>query len=121
MKKLGGRILAVADVFDAITSKRHYRDKMPIAEAISIIEKGAGFHFDPNIVTHFLTIPCDKMVDVFLTEYNLTLKEEHRLVLSSYTMQNLYDMLTKEENLNENQKYFVELFNTYYTNKSMGN
>ena len=34
---LGGRILAVADVFDAITSKRHYRDKMPIEKVIDII------------------------------------------------------------------------------------
>lgn len=118
---LGGRILAVADVFDAITSKRHYRDKMPIAEAIGIIDKGAGAHFDPNIVNYFLSIPCDKMVDVFLTEYNSLLKEEHRQILDSYTMKNLYDMLTKEEPLEDNQNYFIELFNLYYTNKSMGN
>lgn len=118
---LGGRILAVADVFDAITSKRHYRDKMPIAEAVGIIIKSAGSHFDPSIVEKFLSIPCDKMVDVFLTEYNSTLKEEHRQILDSYTMQNLYDMLTCEDELNEGQKYFIELFNLYYTNKSMGN
>lgn len=118
---LGGRILAVADVFDAITSKRHYRDKMPIVEAIGIIDKGAGAHFDPNIVNYFLSIPCDKMVDVFLTEYNSLLKEEHRQILDSYTMKNLYDMLTYNEELTENQKYFIELFNLYYTNKSTGN
>jgi HD-GYP domain-containing protein (c-di-GMP phosphodiesterase class II) len=34
---LGGRILAVADVFDAITSKRHYRDKMPIKNVLNIL------------------------------------------------------------------------------------
>ncbi len=118
---LGGRILSVADVFDAITSKRHYRDKMPIVEAIGIIEKGAGAHFDPNIVRYFLSIPCDKMVDVFLTEYNSLLREEHRQILDSYTMQNLYDMLTCGDELDESQKYFIELFNLYYTNKSMGN
>lgn len=117
---LGGRILAVADVFDAITSKRHYRDKMPIIDAINIIITGAGAHFDPNIVEHFLSIPCDKMVDVFLTEYEALLQEEHRQTLDSYTMKNLYDMLSVEENLDEKQKEFIQLFNLYYTNKSMG-
>ena len=94
---------------------------MPIVEAIGIIEKGAGAHFDPNIVRYFLSIPCDKMVDVFLTEYNSLLREEHRQILDSYTMQNLYDMLTCGDELDESQKYFIELFNLYYTNKSMGN
>lgn len=36
----GGRILAVADVFDAITSRRHYRDKMPIQNVIDILLSG---------------------------------------------------------------------------------
>lgn len=117
---LGGRILAVADVFDAITSKRHYRDKMPIVEAIGIIINGAGSHFDPEIVNYFMAIPCDRMVDVFLTEYNLFLKQEHREHLGAYTMKNLYDMLTSEDALNEDQTAFIELFNLYYTNKSMG-
>ena len=117
---MGGRILAVADVFDAITSKRHYRDKMPIVEAIGIIINGAGSHFDPEIVNYFVAIPCDRMVDVFLTEYNLFLKQEHREHLGAYTMKNLYDMLTSEDALNEDQTAFIELFNLYYTNKSMG-
>lgn len=118
---LGGRILAVADVFDAITSKRHYRDKMPIKDAIAIIEKGAGAHFDPKIVEAFLSIPCDKMVDVFLTEYDSTLQEYDRNIMDEYTMKNLYTMLCSDEPLNDEQTHFIELFNTYYTNKSMGN
>lgn len=42
---LGGRILAVADVFDAITSKRHYRDKMPIKNVLNIISEACRFSF----------------------------------------------------------------------------
>jgi len=48
------RILAVADVFDAITSKRHYRDAMPITQAIEEIKKGNGNHFFPDCVEAFL-------------------------------------------------------------------
>lgn len=117
---LGGRILAVADVFDAITSKRHYRDKMPIIEAMNIIKNGAGSHFDPKIVKAFFQIPCDKMVDVFLTEYNSSLTDEHREIFHQYTMKNLYDTLSTTDAINEHQRYFVDLFNVYYTNKSTG-
>lgn len=47
------RVMAVADVFDAITSKRHYRDAMPIGQALSIIREGTGTHFDPACVGAF--------------------------------------------------------------------
>ncbi len=47
------RLMAVADVFDAITSKRHYRDAMPIEQALEIVRKGSGAHFDPVCVEAF--------------------------------------------------------------------
>ena len=46
--------MAVADVFDALISKRCYKDAIDIEEAFNIIEKGAGSQFDPNIVEAFL-------------------------------------------------------------------
>jgi response regulator RpfG family c-di-GMP phosphodiesterase len=50
---LGARILAVADVFEAITSKRHYRGPMPMREAFKVLESGKNQHFDPVIVDAF--------------------------------------------------------------------
>jgi HD-GYP domain-containing protein (c-di-GMP phosphodiesterase class II) len=50
---LGARILAVADVFEAVTSKRHYRDPMPIDEALSLLDKDRGKHFDSTCVDAF--------------------------------------------------------------------
>jgi HD-GYP domain-containing protein (c-di-GMP phosphodiesterase class II) len=50
---LVARILAVADVFDAITSKRHYRDAMRIDQALDVIRRGEGSHFDPACVAAF--------------------------------------------------------------------
>jgi HD-GYP domain-containing protein (c-di-GMP phosphodiesterase class II) len=52
---LGARILAVADVFEAITAKRHYRNPMPVEEAIRILLTERGRHFDARIVDAFLT------------------------------------------------------------------
>ena len=53
---LSARIMAIADVFDALISKRCYKEAMPIDEAIDIIIKDAGTHFDPYIVEVFKTI-----------------------------------------------------------------
>lgn len=115
---LGGRILAVADVFDAITSVRHYRDKMPIAKAIGILIEGKNAHFDANIVDAFLNIPCDKIIDIFLTEFNGNLDSEDRKILQQYSMIQLYDMLNVE-NQTIDEIEFINLFQCYYTNKSV--
>ncbi len=47
---LVGRLMAVADVYDALTSKRVYKDAMSHEEAMEILKSGIGQHFDPDIV-----------------------------------------------------------------------
>lgn len=105
----GGRILAVSDVFDAITSKRHYRDKMPIANVIKILINDSGSHFDKNIVDVFLSISLDKVIDVFLTETHLSFKDEDREFLKQYNLLDVYNFIN--DNSNEN---VITLFNYYY-------
>lgn len=51
---LFGRIVAIADVYDALCSKRVYKDEMPEEQVIGIIQKDAGTHFDPQLVDVFL-------------------------------------------------------------------
>lgn len=51
---LCARIMAVADVFDAVSAKRCYRDAMPLEACYEIIEKGRGTDFDPDIVDAFM-------------------------------------------------------------------
>jgi response regulator RpfG family c-di-GMP phosphodiesterase len=53
---LCARIMAVADVFDALVSKRVYKDKMPVEEAFDILQRDSGTHFDPEIVEVFMAI-----------------------------------------------------------------
>ena len=50
---LSARIMAVADVFDALVSKRSYKDPFPFEKAMDIIREGAGNHFDPYIAAAF--------------------------------------------------------------------
>jgi putative two-component system response regulator len=58
---LEARIMALADVFDALVSKRCYKEKMSFDSAFDIIKDSLGSHFDSNLGTHF--IACrDKLV-----------------------------------------------------------
>ncbi|MFS1438136.1 two-component system response regulator [Shewanella sp. 10N.286.48.A6] len=51
---LYGRIVAVADVFDALTSKRPYKEAWPVEKALELLKKEAGTHFDPQLVPLFV-------------------------------------------------------------------
>jgi HD-GYP domain-containing protein (c-di-GMP phosphodiesterase class II) len=51
---LGSRIIAVADVFEAITSKRHYREPMSIEKAFNLLKERCGAHFDHKVVEAFM-------------------------------------------------------------------
>jgi putative two-component system response regulator len=52
---LAGRIVAVADVFDALTSKRPYKETFPVEVALDIMKKERWQHFDPDVLDIFLT------------------------------------------------------------------
>ncbi|RIW35030.1 HD domain-containing protein [Bacillus salacetis] len=51
-----GRMIAVADAYDAMTSDRPYRKGMSITKALSILESGKGTQWDPEYVAHFVSI-----------------------------------------------------------------
>ncbi|OOZ12802.1 hypothetical protein BOW35_12510 [Solemya velum gill symbiont] len=48
--------MALADVYDALVSKRPYKEPLPHSEAVEIITDCSGTYFDPNIVEVFLEI-----------------------------------------------------------------
>ena len=53
---LAGRIVAVADVFDALTHERPYKEPMPVEAAVAEIRSLTGRHFDPQVVEAFLSL-----------------------------------------------------------------
>jgi HD-GYP domain-containing protein (c-di-GMP phosphodiesterase class II) len=50
---LAARVFAVADVFDALTSRRPYKEPMSVEEAMAILEHGRRSHFDPHVLDLF--------------------------------------------------------------------
>lgn len=56
---LSARIFAVADVFDALSSTRPYKDPMPFGQVMEILKKDTGAHFDPSVMAVFECIAQD--------------------------------------------------------------
>ena len=79
---LEARVMAIADVFDALSSKRVYKDAMPFEKAVSIIQEDSGTHFDPKCVEAFVD-SLDEIKEV-LDYYNelesegITAKEKEK-------------------------------------------
>ena len=53
---IAGRIVAIADVFDALTSKRPYKEPFSLDKSYTIIKEGRGNHFDPDVVDAFFEV-----------------------------------------------------------------
>jgi putative two-component system response regulator len=62
---LWGRICAVADVFDAVTSERPYKPAFPNEEALKILRDGKGKHFDPRVIDVFF----ECLEDIFAIQH----------------------------------------------------
>jgi putative nucleotidyltransferase with HDIG domain len=56
---IGARVFAIADVFDALTSRRPYKEPFPFAETMQILEQGRGTHFDPTMLDLFASLADD--------------------------------------------------------------
>lgn len=84
---VGARLMAVADVYDALISRRVYKEGMPHDKAAAIIVQGRGQHFDPDIVDAFVAVQdqfqaiAQRFAD---TDADLQRKaEQQRLVLDT--------------------------------------
>lgn len=64
---LAARIFAIVDVFDALTSRRPYKEPIPLERAIGILEESRGRHFDPHLLDAFLKI-CRSLHAEFATD-----------------------------------------------------
>ena len=59
---LAGRITAIADVFDALMSKRPYKEPFSLEKSFAIIQEGKGSHFDPEVVEAFFAVEKEILV-----------------------------------------------------------
>ncbi len=84
------RIFAIADVFDALTSVRPYKDQMSPEDAMVILEKGRGTHFDPSILDTFTPI-AKSLYERIANSSDETLRENLENITRKYFSRKLYD------------------------------
>jgi HD-GYP domain-containing protein (c-di-GMP phosphodiesterase class II) len=85
------RVITVADVFDALTSVRHYRNRMAITKVTEIMEDGRGNHFDPAFIDIFYRLPCDLVLKVMESERGQNIPAELEL-FSQISLQRLIEL-----------------------------
>ena len=65
---LSARIVAIADVFDALTSERPYKKAWTVEKTIGLLEEEAGNHFDPKLIPAFVN--CMPRIRLIMNEYS---------------------------------------------------
>lgn len=80
---LSARIFAVADVFDALTSRRPYKTPLSYEASMAIIRAGSGSHFDPEIVDAFAAL-AEGLHRAYAGQDDQRLREELQAVVARY-------------------------------------
>lgn len=121
---LSGRILAISDVFDAITSRRHYRNRMAFDKVLTIMKRDAGTHFDPDCVEGFFQIPLYKLSQVLLTDRGIQNPDNVTSMLGQLdkhiTIGEYYKLQGKED-MTKGEADAHRIFSNLYHYTGMGN
>ncbi len=79
---LSARLMAVADVYDALISRRVYKEPMPHAQAVEIMQKGRGSHFDPDVLDAFIELQDQfQQIARQFSDSEEDVQQKHRTVL----------------------------------------
>jgi len=111
-----GRVIAVGDIFDAITSRRHYRDRMQFIKVLRILdEESEGNHIQPEFVSAFKQLGLDRIVKILEEDNTALVPEEDMKKFAAITLGDLQQLLeTEEDDLSEDEYDLVERFRCAY-------
>jgi HD-GYP domain-containing protein (c-di-GMP phosphodiesterase class II) len=89
------RIFAIADVFDALTSKRPYKAAMGYEESMKILQEGRGSHFDPEIMDSFAKI-APELYDTYANRDDKTPRDDLRRIGAPYFGPDLAEVVSRD-------------------------
>ncbi len=101
-----GRVMAVADIFDAITSRRHYRDRMNFGKVLRVLdEEAAGGHLQTDFLTAFKALPLSRVVAILEADNTELVPEEDMKTFGAYTLGELQEIIEKDEEERSDVEY----------------
>lgn len=113
----GGKILAVCDVFDSLSSRRTYEDRLPIKTVVNILDDEVSESFEPFIVYHFKNVPLDRIVQIMEYGHSASIEDSDIEFLQNYT---LNDLINADEIKSDEQQKMMNVFNKYYSRQYRG-
>ena len=116
---LGGKILAVCDVFDALTSRRQYKDRMDIVEVVEILDRETGTAFEPYVVYQFKNITLNVLIEILEFGHIGDFNPKDLELLRKFTLKDLTRISRKGAD-NEGEQRALETFQFYYQRKYKG-
>jgi HD-GYP domain-containing protein (c-di-GMP phosphodiesterase class II) len=90
---LTARIFAITDVFDALTSKRPYKEPLPFDKTMEILDSGRGSHFDPALLDEFGRI-ARELYDAYSGADDHKSRDRLELMTDEYFKRDVADLLT---------------------------
>jgi len=116
---LGGKILAVCDVFDALTSRRQYKDRIDIVDVMSVLEKETGNTFEPYVVYQFKNITLNVLIEILEFGHKEDFDLGDLALLRNYTLNDLL-RIRRQGAADEREQKAAEAFMFYYQRKYRG-
>jgi len=110
---LGGKIIALADVFDALTSRRQYQDRLDLEKVIDVIDKETGTSFEPFVVYNFKLIPLNRLIKILEYGHTEEIDPFDLKKLRDYTLREIVDIRTKATKTDEEIE-IENIFMRYY-------
>jgi len=110
---LEGKILALADTFDAITSRRQFLDRMDLEKVIQIIDSETGTSFEPYVVYNFKYITLDRLIQILEHGHASEINPEDLKKLIDYTLRELVEIRGKSGK-SDDELEIENIFMRYY-------
>jgi len=112
-----GRVLAIADIFDAITSRRHYRDRMTFIRVMRVLDEESEGHIEPEFLEAFKGLTLARIMTIMEQENVEPVEKDDLEMFSKFTLgelQNIVEAKEAEEEISEKEEQLLARFDHYY-------
>ena len=110
---LESRIMGVADVFDALTSRRQFQDRMDLEKVMHIIDTETGTSFEPFVVYHFKFIPLDRLIRILEYGHHEEIDGTDLEKVRDYTLKDMVE-IRKKSSKTDSELEIENIFMRYY-------
>jgi HD-GYP domain-containing protein (c-di-GMP phosphodiesterase class II) len=112
-----GRVLAIGDIFDAITSRRHYRDRMEFIRVMKILDEESQGHIQPEFLEAFKSLTIAQIMIIMEQDNVEPVEDEDLEIFEKYSLGELQKIMEVKEGEGEipkDEEYLLERFAFYY-------